>query len=86
MKKIILAQHDEYNSPYAFNLGNMPFPANGDYCIVNTRAGFRLVKVIMSGYIDESDEFVITRGQGKITADVIKVISKKDMREARNGV
>lgn len=80
MKKIILAQHEEYNNPYAFNLGNVPFPSNGDYCIVNTRAGFRLVKVIMSGYIDESDEFVITRGQGKITADVIKVISKKEMK------
>lgn len=84
MKKIILAQHENYNNPYAFNLGNVPFPSNGDYCIVNTREGFRLVKVIMSGYIDESDEFVITRGQGKITADVIKVISKKEMIGVNN--
>lgn len=80
MKKIILARHEEYNNPYAFNLGNMPFPSNGDYCIVNTRAGFRLIKVIMSGYIDESDEFAITSGKGRITADVVKIIPKEELK------
>ena len=43
MKKIILAQHNDYNSLYAFNLGEQPFPTNGDYCIVDTRSGLKQV-------------------------------------------
>ena len=80
MKKIILAQHNEYNFLYAFNLGEQPFPTNGDYCIVDTKTGLKLVKVIMSGYVDEKDEYCVTSGKGRITADVVKIIPKKELK------
>ena len=80
MKKIILAQHDNYNFLYAFNLGEQPFPANGDYCIVDTKTGLKLVKVITSGYVDEKDEYCVTCGKGRITADVVKIIPKEELK------
>lgn len=80
MKKIILAQHDNYNFMYAFNLAEQPFPTNGDYCIVDTKTGLKLVKVIMSGYVNEEDEYCVTCGKGRITADVVKIIPKEELK------
>lgn len=31
-------------------------------------------------YIDESDEFAITSGKGRITADVVKIIPKEELK------
>lgn len=85
MKKIILAQHDEYNFPYAFDIVDIPVPSNGDYCIVDTRSGLKLVKVVMSGYINDEDEYCITCGKGRITGKVLKIIQKSELERADNG-
>lgn len=79
--KIILGKHSSSNILYAFNLGEKSLPKCGDYAVVRNCRGFELVKIILSAYIEDKDQKLLTHDNGEITGKVIKVLTEKELAE-----
>lgn len=79
--KIILGKHSSSNILYAFDLGEKSLPKFGDYAVVRNCRGFELVKVILSAFIEDKDQKLLTHDNGEITGKVIKVLTEKELAE-----